>query len=104
MVTNRQSLVLYTVNSGFETVLCNCGYCATKLKAGHPLYIYGMCGRHSLGIGTSIGPYACGEPVIAFSSRGVCGSIGGDSGGVGAFGGCKWGSGLLKSRLCFLTS
>ena len=35
-------------------------------------------------IGVSIGPHACGEPVIAFSSGGVCGGVAGDSGGVGA--------------------
>ena len=41
-----------------------------------------------------MGPHACGEPVIAFSSGGVCGGVAGDSdgvagdsGGVGALGG-----------------
>ena len=83
------------MNSGFETGLCNSGYCATSLKSGHPLYICCMCGSHSLVIGASIGPHACGEPVIAFSSGGVCGGVAGDSGGgvagdsggVGALGG-----------------
>ena len=75
------------MNSGFDTVLCNSGYCANSLKSGHPLYICCMCGSHSLVIGASMGPHACGEPVIAFSSGGVCGGVAGDSGGVGVLGG-----------------
>ena len=75
------------MNSGFDTVLCNSGYCATNLKSGHPLYICCMCSIHSLVIGASMGPHACGEPVISFCSGGVCGGVAGDSGGVGALGG-----------------
>ena len=41
-----------------------------------------MCSNHSLVIGASMGPHACGEPVIAVSSGGVCGGVAGDSGGV----------------------
>ena len=62
---------LYTVNAGFETVLCNSGYCVTSLKSGHSLYMCCMYGSHYLVIGASTGPYACGEPVIAFSSGGA---------------------------------
>ena len=87
MLTNCKPLVLYTVNSGFETVLCNSGYCVTILKSRHPIYIYCMCGSYSLVIGVSMGPHACGEPMIAFSSGGVCGGVAGDSGGVGVLGG-----------------
>ena len=43
-----------------------------------------ICGSHSLVIGASMGPYACGEPVIVFSSDGTCGGVAGDSGVVGA--------------------
>ena len=75
------------MNSGFDTVLCNPGYCATSLKSGHPLYMCCICGSHSLVIGASMGPHACGVPVIVYSSGGVCGGVGGDSGGVGAHGG-----------------
>ena len=75
------------MNSGFDTVLCNSGYCATSLKSGHPLYICSMCGSHSLVIGALMGPHACGEPAIAFSSGGLCGGVAGDPGGVGAPGG-----------------
>ena len=75
------------MNSGFDTVLCNSGYCATTLKSGHPLYICFMCGSHPLVIGASMGPHACGVAVIAFSSGGFCGGVAGDFGGVGALGG-----------------
>ena len=75
------------MNSGFETVLCNSGYCATSLKSGHPLHMCYMWGSHSLVIGASIGPHACGEPVIAFSFGGIRGGVAGDSTGVGALGG-----------------
>ena len=75
------------MNSGFETVLCHSGYCATSLKSGHPLYICSMCGNHSLVIGALMGPHACGEPVIAFSFGCIIGSVAGDSGGVGTLGG-----------------
>ena len=75
------------MNSGFEIVLCNPGYCATNLKSEHPLYICCMCGRHSLVMGASMGPHAYGDPVITFSSCDVCGGVAGDSGGVGALGG-----------------
>ena len=75
------------MNSRFDIVLCNSGYCATSLKSEHPLYMCWICGSHCLVIGASMGPHACGEPVIAFSSGGVCGGVAGDSGGVGALGG-----------------
>ena len=68
-------------------VLCNSGYGATSLKSGHPLYMCCMCGSHSLVIGASIGPHACGDPMLAFFSSGVWGGVAGDSGGVGALGG-----------------
>ena len=75
------------MNSGWETVLCNSGYCATSLKSGHPLYICCMCGSHSLVIGVSMGPHAYGEPMITTSIGGVCGSVASDSGSVGTLGG-----------------
>ena len=75
------------MNYGFDTVLCNSGYCATSLKSGHPLYMCCMCGSHSLVIGALMGPHDCGEPVIAVSSGGACGGVAGDSGSVGALGG-----------------
>ena len=85
------------MNSGFKTVLCNSGYCATSLKSGHPLYMCCICGSYSLVIGASMGPHSCGEPVIAFSSGGVSGGVAGDSGGgvrlvVTHLGGCCRGS------------
>ena len=75
------------MNSGCDTVLCNSGYYATNLKSRHPLYMCCICGSHSLVIGASMGPHACGEPVIAFSSGGVYGGVAGDFGGVGALAG-----------------
>ena len=75
------------MNFWFNKVLCNSGYCATSLKSEHPLYMCCICGSHSLVIGASMGPHACGEPVIVFSSSAVCGGVAGDSGGVGALGG-----------------
>ena len=62
-------------------------YCASSLKSGHPLYMCCICGSHSLVIGASMGPHACGEPEIVFSSGGVCGGVAGGTGGVGALGG-----------------
>ena len=84
------------MNSRFDTVLCNSGYCAISLKPGHPLYICCMCGNHSLVIWASMCPHTCGEPVIAFSSGGVCGGVAGDSGGVGALGGDSLRRGLSR--------
>ena len=75
------------MNFWFDTVLCNSGYCATSLKSRHPLYMCYICGSHSLVIGASMGPHACGEPVIAVASGGGCGGVAGDSGGGGARGG-----------------
>ena len=55
--------------------------------SGHLLYMCCMCCSHSLVIGAFIGPFACGDPVIAFSSGGICGGVAGDPGSVGALGG-----------------
>ena len=77
MVT-KSSFPIYTENSGFDTVLCSCGYCATNLKSGHSLYAFCISGSHSLVIGASIGPHTCGGPLVDCFSSGVDRGVVGD--------------------------
>ena len=86
MVT-KSSFPIYTENSRFDTVLCNCGYCATNSKSGHPLYAFCICGNYFLVIGTLIGPHPSGGPLVDCFSGGVDGGVAGDSSGDCACGG-----------------
>ena len=82
MVT-KSSFPIYTENSGFDTVLGSCGYCATIMKSGDPLYAFCMCSNHSLVIGALFGPHGCGGPLVDSFSSGIDRGVAGDSGGEG---------------------